>query len=165
MASFRVKSLAAAAGLLGAVAATPVMACDPFVAHGAGDTRSVAYVNVGEETLSQGDMRLGGRTLNDDDGEPLGVYSWVSTLQEPPDENGSGTVAIDLYLELEGGQIMTHALTRNTGRFDDLDAVIVQPPIEFAIVGGTGDYARARGISRLIVSGSDTVFVVDVFCD
>ena len=165
MMSFRMKAMAAVAGLLGVVSASPVIACEPFVAHGVGESRSVAYVNVGEETLSQGDMRLGGRTLTDDQGTPLGAYSWVSTLQEPPDENGVGIVAIDLYLELEGGQVMTHALTRSAGRFDDLAAVVVQPPVEFAIVGGTGDYAGARGSSRLILSGADTVFVVDLFCD
>lgn len=141
------------------------LACEPFVAYGAGDSRSVAYIDVGEAGLSQGDMRLGGRRLVDDEGQPIGAYSWVLTLQEPPDEDGRGAVSINAYLELADGQVMLQTLARNTGQLDDVDAVVVRPPIEFAIVGGTGVYAGAEGTTRLILAGADAVFVTDIYCD
>lgn len=160
--AFRIPALAlAAAAFFGATAS----ACEPFVAYGAGESRSVAYVDIGGSGLSQGDMRLGGRRLADAEGSPLGAYSWILTLLEPPDENGLGGVEIEAYLELADGLVMLQTLSRNIGRLDDVDAVVVQPPLEFAIVGGTGAYAGAEGTTRLILVGADAVFVVDVSCD
>jgi len=163
------KSLTAIVACLGLVGSMTTSAsaaeCGPFVALGAGESRSVSYVDIGDQGLSQGDMRLGGRRLADQSGDPMGAYSWILTLQEPPDENGQGAVQINANMELDGGQLMMQAFSRNSGRLDDIDAVVVRPPVEFAIVGGTGVFAAASGTARLILSGSDAVFVTDVHCD
>lgn len=161
---WRKAQLAAIALGATAVLATPASACEPFVAYGAGESRSVSYIDTGPPGLSQGDMRIGGRRLTDQSGNPIGAYSWILTLQEPPDENGEGAVRIKANVQLDDGLVMMEALAHNIGRLDDVDAVVVRPPIEFTIVGGTGNFATADGVARLILSGSDAVFVVDVYC-
>ena len=161
-ANVRMSVLTVALGLLTSMSA---MACEPFVAHATGASRSVSYINVGDQTLSQGDMRLGGRLLEDEAGNFLGAYSWILTLLEPPDENGQGMVQLKSYLELPDGQLVLETLTRNSGRLDDTDAVVVPAPIEYDVVGGTGIYETAIGSARFVVVGDDGVFVVDVMCE
>ncbi|MEM7444051.1 MAG: hypothetical protein AAF414_12050 [Pseudomonadota bacterium] len=150
---------------LGISTSAAAQTCEPFVAHGAGDTRSVSYINVGDPGPSRGDMRLGGRLLVDDDGNQLGAYSWILTMIDQPDEDGRGTVQIKAYLELAGGQLVLETIVQSTGRLDDTDAVVVRPPIEYDVVGGTGIYETAVGTARLVVVGSDAVFVVDTVCE
>ena len=94
----------------------------------------------------------------------IGAYSWILTLQEQPDENGEGAVFIKAYIEVDDGQLMLEAITDGIGRLDDVNAVVVRPPVEFTIVGGTRQFADATGEARLILAGADAVFVVDVSC-
>lgn len=140
-------------------------ACRPFTLISDGSQRAVDHLDLGEEGLGPGDVRLGYRALTDGIGFPVGHYRWINTLLDPP--TGSGHPAESLMMDvlaLHDGQIHTQSLLDVVRRHDATDK---PHPADFtaAVIGGTGAYSGARGTIDVTVEDERLTFAIDISCD
>jgi len=108
--------------------------------HGVGDT--------GQPGLSKGDTYVSNAPLHDLSGAVVGSYHVACTITDEKDDNGNAWSICSTAASIEGGgTLVASGLTQllqvatSPGGFG-----VASPTAEFALVGGTGSYAGARGV-------------------
>jgi hypothetical protein len=107
--------------------------------RGTGDT--------GSEGLSTGDTYVSNGVLRDEAGDVAGTYHVACTITDENDEQGSAWSLCSTSAVIDGrGALLASAITELLEVQTAGNGFGVAPPIaEFAVVGGTGDFAGAAG--------------------
>ena len=156
-----------------ALAITPVIAstsvsaqetCSPFTLVSTGEGRSVEYIDIGVEGSSRADKRIGVRDLTAQDGSAVGQARWILTVLEPKGE-GSGASYIDWVFSLPDGVLFAKGLKAVTSAPDDTSKQSSDNSDQFAIVGGTGVFAGARGTHTKSLDGLKEIYSIEITCE
>ncbi|WP_421724294.1 hypothetical protein [Bauldia sp.] len=119
--------------------------CGKFTLMSTGENRVVAFHDGGDAGVSLGDVRVGVRSLIDEEGEPAGLYRWYITSIDPaPPAGSTGAALYRGYFLLPDGMIMTEAVYEPASAVENTQSVSVTSG-ERAIVAGTGAYRTAQG--------------------
>ncbi|WP_421725000.1 hypothetical protein [Bauldia sp.] len=152
--------------------ASAAAACASFVAHSPGEQREAYHVDLTGDGPGDGDKLVGGRVLNDADGNLIGMRYWVQDVQGTDADGvsharvGSGVTVVD------DGVIFNSLMFNFPGEAAGHGEKMLAPASgtsTFDIIGGTKAYAGARGtITVEAVGGSnsnDAFFRYEVECD
>lgn len=162
--------LLAAAGLISglgtAFASSQAAAdCEPFSVH-AGDERTVQYLDHGESGPGFGDIRVGRRSLVDDEGNGIGYHRWLlfqlDTLT--PDGEELSESFGDHVLSMDEGDIYFRILGESVAPSHETHRPTVTD-FTGVVIGGTGAYKFARGTVDRSFDGHRGTFALDIRCD
>ncbi|MEO1224612.1 MAG: hypothetical protein AAFX92_10320 [Pseudomonadota bacterium] len=119
--------------------------CLEFTLMSTGENRVVAYHDTGEPGIGLGDVRVGVRSLIDEEGNDAGLYRWYITSIDPVAPAGTtGAALYRGYFLLADGMIMTEAVYEPAAAVENTETVSVTSG-ERAIVAGTGNYRAVTG--------------------
>lgn len=115
-------------------------ACGTFKVLGTVETRT--FIDLGDVGPTGGDQRVGRYTLSDDDGNDLGVMHFSSIVM-PPRGRAESPLMTTLHFAFDNGSLVAVSVIglpspADTGSGPDED-------LEYAVTGGSGDFARASG--------------------
>lgn len=133
-----VTTIAATAAILAGPALADDGMCGAFVLTGG--EKQVDYIDQQPAGHSIGDVRAGSRLLEDDEGQPVGKFHFVSTLtsQGPEGDVLSG----QFFFELPGGWITADTLYVWA---DATDTSQKAADLTLVVGGGVGPYVGASG--------------------
>ncbi len=161
------QAFAASIAAMAAVVALPALAqatCSPLTLVSSGETRSVEYIDIGAEGGSIADKRIGVRGLAAEDGSPSGQLRWVLTVVKPYSEDG-GASFVEGVFALPDGHIFIRGFLGIGNAPADTAIQSYDQPGQFAVIGGTGAYAGARGISSSTFDGMKETYHLEITCD
>jgi len=152
-------------GLVPAAADAQTDACAPFTVH-SGDERSVVYLDHGLEGPGSGDLRIGRRSLVDEDGNDAGYHRWVLMHFDlvNPEETDLNEYYGTHVLNLKGGDVYYQVLGEVAGQPHETGKPSVKD-YTGVVVGGTGAYAFARGTVDRTFDGTKGSYALDIRCD
>ncbi len=143
-------------------------ACEPFTLVTAGGNRAVEFVDVGSDGPGPGDMRIGYRSFVDQAGNPAGHLRWITTVLNEPGDDGTPGESYEVNVALlDNGHIGFHRLIQTTNPAQDTGQIVWSPTELDSgfITGGTGAYAGAQGVVRLIRDGRSVTAEFDLDCN
>lgn len=123
-------------------------ACEPFTAPSPWETREMNFGDMdGDGAVSVGDKRVGERALTDADGNEIGKRYWVATVEEVTADGKAQLMSVENTNVFDDGAIFaTYGHRDSEVQFDTAEeTTLTRRSHTFAIVGGTGAYAGARG--------------------
>ncbi|MEM8590051.1 MAG: hypothetical protein AAGG65_18485 [Pseudomonadota bacterium] len=143
--------------------------CGPFSGMVLNETSQNNFGDTDQSgDLSAGDKRYVSNTLNDPDGNAIGLHLLVANITEVRDDGSLGPRILDNFFVLDDGIIFT-ASTPTVAPTNTLDNTDVNPvgagnTRERAILGGTGAYAGATGTLTLTFNDDDVEMAFDMTC-
>ena len=121
----------------------------------------VEYVDHGEPGVSVGDARYGYGRLSDVNGDEVARF-YFHTVISPGGGGDSHVVQGSSYSEFPNGKIMTGSAIRIP---DPVSVATHADEHNYAVVGGTGDFAGARGTLRAFNDEQGRrIAEFDIFC-
>lgn len=114
--------------------------CGAFKVFGTVETRG--FVDLGDVGATAGDQRVGRYALADANGNDLGVMHFSSVIMPPWDEAESPAMTT-LHYNFENGSLVAMAVVALPSPSDP--DVGPDHQLEYAVTGGTGDFAHASG--------------------
>ncbi|MCP4384652.1 MAG: hypothetical protein GY798_25095 [Hyphomicrobiales bacterium] len=142
-------------------------ACEPFSLIADSSGRDAAYVDVGEEGVSPGDLRVGVIPMLDESGRTVADLHWKLHILNPSVQAGDGPVPRRFsmhVLVLEDGEIHFNALPAAAQPPQDTKRRSVTS-FDGVVIGGTGAYAFARGTATRTFDGEDGTLDLNIRCD
>ena len=115
-------------------------ACGAFTVFGTVEARD--FVDLGDVGPTGGDQRVGRYRLSDDGGNDLGVVHFSSIVM-PKGQSQERPLLTTLHFAFANGSLVAISVI-GLPRPDDTDAGPDQD-LEYAVTGGTGDFAHVSG--------------------
>ena len=140
--------------------------CNPMTLTSDDTGRSVDYIDTATDGVSKGDMRIGTRRLLDESGEVVGYRRWLSIALDGPAGDGERSeVFSSLVISLSDGQIHLQTLADTSRKIDETQQSLLTPQDTGVVIGGTGEYAFARGSYTSHRDGEKRTYKLDIRCD